>query len=119
MLVWENDITDDLPLPSTLVRQILLNLLLNAIRAAENRVECQVYRDSRSVTLTVKNDGAHIEEEDMPYLFEPFSRLSCNGHGLGLWITYQIMRQLDGGILVESEPGETRFSVTLPLQAEL
>jgi signal transduction histidine kinase len=45
--------------------------------------------------------------------------LSCNGHGLGLWITYQIMRQLDGGILVESEPGETRFSVTLPLQAEL
>jgi len=117
-LVWKNDITADLPLPSTLVRQILLNLLLNAIRAADKRAECQVYRDSRSLTLVVKNDGGHIAEEDMPYLFEPFSRLSRNGHGLGLWITYQIMRQLNGGILVESEPGETRFSVTLPLQEE-
>lgn len=117
-LVWENDITADLRLPSTLVRQILLNLLLNAIRAADKQVECQVYRDSRSLTLTVKNDGTHIAEEDMPYLFEPFSRLSRNGHGLGLWITYQIMRQLNGGILIESEPGETVFSVTLPLQEE-
>jgi signal transduction histidine kinase len=117
-LIWENNITADLPLPSTLVRQILLNLLLNAIRAAEKMVECQVSRDSRSLTLVVKNDGAHIAEEDMPYLFEPFSRLSRNGHGLGLWITYQIMRQLNGGILMESEPGETRFSVTLPLQEE-
>ena len=117
-LTWENDITEDLPLPSTLVRQILLNLLLNAIRAANTRVACQVYRDSRSFTLVVKNDGAHIEDEDMAYLFEPFSRLSRNGHGLGLWVTYQIARQLNGGIVVESEPGETRFAVTLPLQKE-
>jgi signal transduction histidine kinase len=80
-LTWENDITEDLPLPSTLVRQILLNLLLNAIRAANTRVVCQVYRDSRSFTLVVKNDGTHIEDEDMAYLFEPFSRLSRNGHG--------------------------------------
>ncbi|MDD5241824.1 MAG: HAMP domain-containing sensor histidine kinase [Sulfuricella sp.] len=117
-LVWENDITADLPLPSTLVRQILLNLLLNAIRAANVRVECRVYRDSRSFTLAVKNDGGHIADEDMPYLFEPFSRLSRNGHGLGLWVTYQIARQLNGGIVVESEPGETHFAVTLPLQEE-
>ncbi|BCB27420.1 two-component sensor histidine kinase [Sulfurimicrobium lacus] len=117
-LAWENDITTALPLPSTLVRQILINLLLNAIRAADKRVECLVYRDSRSFTLAVKNDGAHIEEDDMPYLFEPFSRLSRNGHGLGLWVTYQIARQLNGGIVVESDPGETRFAVTLPLQEE-
>lgn len=117
-LLWENDIAADLPLPSTLVRQTLLNLLLNAIHAADKRVECQVYRDSRSLTLVVKNDGAHISEEEMPYLFEPFSHLSRNGHGLGLWITYQIMRQLNGGILVESAPGETRFAITLPIQEE-
>lgn len=117
-LLWENDITADLPLPSTLVRQTLLNLLLNAIHAADKRVECQVYRDSRSLTLVVKNDGNHIAEEEMPYLFEPFSHLSRNGHGLGLWITYQIMRQLNGGILVESAPGETRFAITLPVQEE-
>ncbi len=115
-LKWEDDITGDLALPSTLVRQILLNLLLNAIRAASTQIECRVYRDSRSLTLVVKNDGAHIEDEDMAYLFEPFSRLSRNGHGLGLWVTYQIVRQLNGGIVVESEPGETRFVVTLPLQ---
>ncbi len=115
-LKWEDDVTDALPLPSTQVRQILLNLLLNAIHAAGKRVECQIYRDSRSLTLAVWNDGEHIAEENLSYLFEPFSRLSRNGHGLGLWVTYQTVRQLGGGIVVESEPDDTRFTVTLTLQ---
>ncbi len=115
-IAWENDLADDLPLPSSPVRQILLNLLLNAVRAAEHQVVCHIYRDSHSLTLLVKNDGAHIPEDDMAYLFEPFSRLSRDGHGLGLWISYQAVRQMDGGLLVESEPGDTRFIVTLPLQ---
>lgn len=116
-LAWENDILDTLPLPSTLVRQILINLLLNAIQAVEpqGRVHCHIYRDSDSLTLLIENDGKHIATEQLAYLFEPFASGREGGHGLGLWVTYQIVQQLKGEIAVQSQPGETRFIVTLPL----
>jgi two-component system NtrC family sensor kinase len=114
---WENDIVDTLPLPSTLVRQVIINLLLNAVQAINEwgHVYCHIYRDSDSLHLLVRNDGQYIPPEQMEHLFEPFSRHSESGHGLGLWVTYQAVRQMAGGIVVESEPGETCFTVTLPL----
>jgi len=42
--------------------------------------------------------------------------LSESGHGLGLWVIYQIVHQLGGNITVQSDPEETRFTVQLPLQ---
>lgn len=119
-LAWENDIVESLPLPSTLIRQVLINLLLNAIHAVDEggQVACHVYRDSARLQLRVKNDGAFIEREQMEYLFEPFWTNSEGGHGLGLWVTYQIVQQLQGEIAVESVPGETQFSVTIPIEQE-
>jgi two-component system NtrC family sensor kinase len=119
-LRWENDVIETLPLPSTLVRQILINLLLNAIQAAEHcgRVHCHIYRDSTSLILLVENGGRHIAAEQMSYLFEPFTTAREGGCGLGLWVIYQITQQLNGNIAVESEPGDTRFKVTLPIAEE-
>jgi signal transduction histidine kinase len=116
---WENDIVAPLPLPSTLVRQVLINLLLNAIQAIEERgsVFCHAYRDSGSFHILVKNDGKHIPPERLEYLFEPFSSGREAGHGLGLWVTYQIVRQLKGEVSVTSEPAETRFTVAIPFAA--
>lgn len=114
---WENDIIDTVPLPSTLIRQILINLMLNAIQAidAAGAAACHVYRDSRRFFIVVRNDGAHIPPDRMEYLFEPFATGRESGHGLGLWVTYQIVAQLGGEITVESRPGDTRFAVVLPL----
>ena len=119
-LRWENDVIETLPLPSTLVRQILINLLLNAIQAADHhgRVRCHIYRDSASLILLVENGGRHIAAEQMSYLFEPFTTTREGGCGLGLWVIYQITQQLNGNIAVESEPGDTRFKVTLPIAEE-
>ena len=116
-LTWENDIVETLPLPSTLVRQILINLMLNAVQAIGpgGRVTGHVYRDSSRLHVVVGNDGAHIPPEQMTRLFEPFASGRDTGHGLGLWVTYQIVTQLGGEISVDSAPGETRFAVTLPL----
>ncbi|NMM29209.1 MAG: HAMP domain-containing protein [Glaciimonas sp.] len=116
-LAWENDMLDTLPLPSTLVRQILINLLLNALHAAEyhGHLRCHIYRDSSHLILSVENDGKHITNEQLDYLFEPFVTGQENGHGLGLWVTYQIVQQLKGEISVKSQPGETRFIVSLPI----
>ncbi len=114
---WENDVIQTLPLPSTLVRQILINLLLNAIQAVEHRgrVRCHIYRDSTNLIVLVENGGRHIAAEQMSYLFEPFATGRKGGCGLGLWVIYQITQQLNGNIAVESEPGDTRFKVTLPI----
>ena len=46
---------------------------------------------------------------------KPFSRFSEHGNGLGLWICYQIVTQLNGDIRAESSDSLTRFIITLPL----
>ena len=75
-----------------------------------------IYREHNNLVITVANDGSHIPPEKIAYLFEPFTSLSENGNGLGLWVVYQIVQQLGGSITVQSEPDDTRFSVQLPLQ---
>lgn len=116
-LVWHNGVVGTLALPSTLTRQVLINLLLNAIHAApaHGRVTCSVQPQPGALRIEVGNDGAHIPEDKLRYLFEPFSVLSRDGNGLGLWVIYQIVQQLRGTIDVRSQPGATTFHVTLPL----
>lgn len=113
---WSASLAQPLPLQASLVRQILINLLLNAIHAAESRgrVACSVELDAGALRMTVENDGKLLTEEQMTHLFEPFSPLSEDGHGLGLWMTYQIVQQLGGAISVNQQDGYMRFSVTLP-----
>jgi two-component system NtrC family sensor kinase len=105
-----------LPLPSTQVRQILLNLLLNAVHASHNggTAKCDVTRCAGTLLLTVQNDGVAISAETMEHLFEPFYSAQLDGHGLGLWVTYQLVEQLGGHITVGSALERTTFSVTMP-----
>jgi two-component system, NtrC family, sensor kinase len=106
----------ELPLPATLLRQILLNLLLNAIAASAEggQVRLVIGAAEGMLRITVSNDGDHIPEEQMAYLFEPFATGRKQGHGLGLWVVYQIVRQLNGGLTVDSEPGCTSFHIEIP-----
>ena len=115
-----NAITANIPLPSTLIRQIMINLLLNAVQAAgkQGHVVMEVDHDIRQLQIRVSNDGKQIPDDKMNYLFEPFSSLSESGHGLGLWVTFQIVQQLGGRITAESREGATRFTVTIPLGDE-
>lgn len=115
--VWSNSIDHTLPLSSTLVRQVLLNLLQNAVEAIEpgGLVKCSTYVEDQRLMIVVENDGSHIPEERLPFLFEPFTTDRDEGNGLGLWVTYQIVKQLNGGLDVDSHPGLTRFVIDLPL----
>lgn len=118
---WLNAVSGDLPLPATLVRQVLINLALNALQAAGSggnvggHVSVRVALAEGHLALEVKNNGVGISPELMEHLFEPFSGENETGLGLGLWVTYQIVEQLQGDIIVNSENGQTRFCVTLPL----
>ncbi len=114
---WQNDVATETPLPSTPVRQILINLLLNAIHALDvgGRLLCRVVQQENALRITVENNGRHIPPERLDHLFEPFAHGVQEGYGLGLWVTYQIVEQLGGRTEAHSSPGETRFTVTLPL----
>ena len=114
--VWSNRIDTTLPFSSTLVRQVLLNLLQNAVQAIDDRglVECNTYIENNHLMIVVENDGSYIPEERLPFLFEPFTTDRAEGNGLGLWVTYQIVQQLNGGLDVDSHPGLTRFAIDLP-----
>jgi two-component system, NtrC family, sensor kinase len=116
----ENDIIDTQALPSTLVRQVIINLLLNAIRETQEygHVHLRIYRDRGNLMIDVANSGSYIPPDKVAFLFEPFTSLNDSGSGLGLWVIYQITQQLGGLITVQSEPDETRFIVQLPLQED-
>jgi two-component system, NtrC family, sensor kinase len=118
LLEWHNGIAEPLPLPSTPTRQILINLLYNAVQAVEpgGHVSCRTANEDGALRIEVANDGRHIPPQRLPFLFEPFSPSSGERQGLGLWITYQIVQQLGGTIAAESEPGRTAFTIRLPLR---
>lgn len=112
----DSDLVAPLALPANLVRQILMNLLLNAIQSAEelSTVRCTMRQSTERLSIETENTGPPIPEEVMSHLFEPFASGRENGHGLGLWITYQIVSQLGGQVAAESHDGLTRFSISLP-----
>ncbi|SDH58033.1 Signal transduction histidine kinase [Paraburkholderia phenazinium] len=114
--------TEAVPIPSHLVRQLVLNLLLNAIKAAESggSVRCRATMDASELRVTVWNSGEHIPTEVVDQLFEPYwpnqKAHGLRSYGLGLWVSYQIATQLGGTISVSSVPGETTFEVALPIR---
>lgn len=117
-LVWDNKLDRPLSLPSTPVRQVLMNLSLNAVQAAEQagQVTLSVVPVDGLLEIRVSNDGVTVSNEEIGHLFEPFVHKRTGGTGLGLWITYQIVRQFGGDIFVQSEHGTTCFMVHLPLE---
>jgi len=102
------------------LRQVFLNLLVNALQAVSERGSVVVSSVSEAdfALVRVHDDGCGIAKEIQHRLFEPFftTKPADQGTGLGLYISYQIVRAHGGEIRVESAPGEgSRFEVRLPL----
>ncbi|OGA98935.1 MAG: hypothetical protein A3E79_01780 [Burkholderiales bacterium RIFCSPHIGHO2_12_FULL_61_11] len=118
-LLWSVALPGALALPSTLVRQVLINLSLNAIAAAGRggQVSVRALAGENQLVLVVENNGKSLLPEQLTRLFEPFTSFSEHGHGLGLWICYRIVTQLGGSIRAESNEELTRFTVLIPLEA--
>ncbi len=116
-VAWQIELPESLSLPSTPVRQLLINLTLNAIQAAgkDGHVRIHVTGSNSTFSIIVENNGETLSPAQRERLFEPFARDSEHGNGLGLWICYQIVTQLNGDIRAESTDTLTRFIVTLPL----
>lgn len=116
-----NRLRGEVHLPATLVRQILINLLLNAIEASSpnGMVRCEIEADRERLHIRVANGGRIPSPEQIAHLFEPFFSVGEGGAGLGLglWVTYQIVQQLGGRVVASKEEEEMHFIVEIPLEA--
>lgn len=121
-LIWE---MPDLNLVSDKRRfkQILTNLVNNAIKfTEEGEVEVKVIEKDKSMEVRIKDTGVGIKKKDIQKLFAPFTQLEYTvseekGTGLGLYLSRNVARILNGDIRVESEYGKgSIFTLTLPLK---
>jgi two-component system NtrC family sensor kinase len=105
------------------LKQVILNLMLNALHAMEGRptrdLTVEVRAKGRDAELFVSDSGCGIEAKNLSRIFDPFftTKGPEKGTGLGLSVCFGIIRQHGGDIRVESELGVgTRFTVTLRLE---
>ena len=103
------------------LRQVLLNLFLNAIQAMPQGGRLTVTASTAEpgrVCVEVKDTGTGIPSDVLPHIFDPFftTKEPGQGTGLGLSVTASIVKKHGGEIHVTSEPGRgTTFHVCLPL----
>ena len=114
-------VTERIPLDEKLVRQILRNLLANAVKYFPDggSVWLEVVHGDGATTFRVTDEGIGISPEDQTAVFEPFHRGAnvgkIPGSGLGLAITQNAVALHGGTVRVESAPGRgTTFLVILP-----
>ena len=113
------------------LRQVLMNLLSNAIKYTqeEGTISLRInelyssLRGRRQYEFICIDNGIGISKDFIPCIFEPFSRAEdhrisrLQGTGLGMTITENIVRMMNGTIQVESELGRgSRFTVSIPLE---
>ena len=106
------------------IRQVLLNLITNAVHATGDGGRITVALDSLQggVSIQIRDTGEGIPPAHMRKIFEPFFTTKCpgKGTGLGLFVTRGIVDRLGGSIEAESRPGEgSVFTVTLPRRHEI
>lgn len=104
-----------------LLKQVLLNLIMNAIQAMPEDGEVVVSAMPRHerMLIQVKDGGTGIKPEDRDRIFDPFFTTKDNGSGLGLSVAHQIVEQHGGMLTAEANPGKgMTFSVSLPLRHE-
>ena len=105
------------------IEQVFINLLLNAVHAVEENgsvtVKSAVDSEQKTVRVEITDNGCGIAVNDIKKVFEPFYSTKTKGTGLGLAVSYGIVKNHQGDIRVYSVPGEiTRFTVELPIRDE-
>ncbi len=106
--------------PQTPWKQVVLNLVVNALQATQpgQQVQVRLLRQPQRVILEVVDQGCGIRPEDLPRVFEPFftKRRDQRGTGLGLYLVHKLVDSWGGQVLAHSPgPGQgARFRVILP-----
>lgn len=118
-LQLEQDLPSFKAVPDQLY-QVYLNFILNAVDACEGNpkpvVLVKTERDGNNILATVGDNGTGIPPSIRERIFEPFftTKDVGKGTGLGLSVSHHIITSLGGSIVVESQPGNTKFIIKIP-----
>jgi len=118
-VIWEPGA--DLPKPNLAgdrIKQVFLNLLINAVDAmpdgGELRISTQYDARTGGLRITFTDNGVGIPEHILPHLFSPFYTTKDGGMGMGLFVSQSIVENHGGHLSAESEAGKgTTFEVWL------
>jgi signal transduction histidine kinase len=110
-------------LDSNQIEQVMVNILLNAVHATPAKgtiiVQSKMRPDANQVRVVISDTGCGIAPENLSKIFEPFFSTKEKGTGLGLAVSYGIVKNHGGHIRVDSQPGEgTRFTIDFPVRRE-
>jgi two-component system NtrC family sensor kinase len=102
------------------LQQVFFNLISNAIDAIgkDGQVTIRSKLENSWINVNIIDDGPGIPDEKQKKLFEPFftTKAEGRGTGLGLWVSYNIMKNLGGNITFTSKAGKgTDFKVQIPI----
>jgi len=105
------------------LNQVFMNMLINAVQAIKEkgRIRIKTYAEDKNIFIEISDTGVGMSEEVMSHIFEPFftTKEVGRGTGLGLSMSYGIIKKHNGEIKVKSKIGEgTTFTVKLPLGDE-
>lgn len=107
------------------IEEVVTNLLSNACKYGRGQpIDVVIERRAGSASLTVRDRGIGIDEQDLARIFEPFERAVSNdsygGLGVGLFITRKIVEAHGGTLSVESERDKgSTFTINLPVEASV
>ncbi|MBI3593598.1 MAG: response regulator [Nitrospirae bacterium] len=113
------------------IHQVIQNLVINALQAMpqggtlqvsgkniqvmKDRDETKALKEGKYVRISFKDSGIGIKKSHLSKIFDPYFTTKLKGSGLGLWISYSVIRRHTGLITVESSPGKgTTFHIYLP-----
>ena len=103
------------------VGQVFVNIILNAYDAMDSNGMLTIKSsivDNKRARIEIEDTGIGIEEENISKIFDPFftTKQKDNGTGLGLYLGYNVINEMGGKILVESQLGKgSRFIICLPI----
>jgi signal transduction histidine kinase len=109
----------DVESDSEQLKQVILNLTINAIQAMPDGGEIAISAAEKNagIVIAVVDQGVGIPAEKVEKVFDPFFTTKDSGTGLGLSVAHQIVTQHGGVITAERNPGRgMTFSVTIPIR---
>jgi signal transduction histidine kinase len=124
LLQWRNDLTGQVALPANSVRQIILNLVLNACQATprDSWAAVSIAENPEAILLQVEDMGQGMPPAAIAMLTGTANRPAPIGHGtgLGLWMTNRLVRELAGSVSVgKSARGGTLVIVSMPTRQKM